>query len=110
MHGDFGSNNVLTDGQRITAVLDWESAKYGDALFGAATAYFWRTWLPCMDLQAGYYEACLGAMPHYHERVLCYQVRIGLAEIYANVLDQDWKMAVWAARRSAEILPSLNDC
>ncbi len=63
IHGDFGSNNVLTDGQRVTAILDWDNAKYGDPLFDVATAYFWRPWLPCMDLQAAYYEPSLPPSP-----------------------------------------------
>jgi hypothetical protein len=103
VHGDFGSNNVLTDGRSITAVLDWDEAKYGDPLFDVATAYFWSSWLDCMAAQAAYYNACLSAIPGYQERIVCYQLRIGLAEVYDNVMHQNWKMARWAAKRSAEI-------
>ncbi len=104
VHGDFGSNNVLTYGYNITAVLDWDNAKYGDPLFDVANAYFWRTWLECMDLQADYYEVHLSTLPHYHERILCYQLRIGLDEIYDNAIHQDSRTTAWVARRCTEIL------
>lgn len=32
VHGDIGPANFLHDGQRVTAVLDWESAHYGDPM------------------------------------------------------------------------------
>jgi hygromycin-B 4-O-kinase len=103
IHGDFGSNNVLTDGQIITAVLDWENAKYGDPLFDIATAYFWSPWLDCMDVQATYYETLLSTLPGYHERLLCYQLRIGLDEIYDTIIHQNWEMAQWAIKRSMKV-------
>jgi hypothetical protein len=66
-------------------------------------SYFWSSWLDCMAAQAAYYNACLSAIPGYQERIVCYQLRIGLAEVYDNVMHQNWKMARWAAKRSAEI-------
>lgn len=104
VHGDFGSNNILTDGQSITAVLDWADAKYGDPLFDVATAYFWSPWLDCMAAQAAYYETLLSTLPSYRERLLCYQLRIGLAEIYDTVIHQNWTHAQWVTKRSAEIV------
>ncbi|GHO95510.1 hypothetical protein KSF_055580 [Reticulibacter mediterranei] len=104
VHGDFGSNNILTDGTRITAVLDWDCAKFGDPLFDVATAYFWSTWLDCMAAQATYYEAHLTHLSNYRERLLCYQLRIGLSEVYDNILHHDWQMAQWALQRSVEVI------
>jgi|SRR5579884_3026517 len=103
VHGDFGSNNMLTDGHCITAVLDWDCAKYGDPLFDIATAYFWSPWLDCMATQAAYYEKHLSNMADYRERLLCYQLRIGLTEIYENVVHQNGEMARWAMKRCAAI-------
>ncbi len=40
IHGDFGFDNVLTDGGRITGVLDWGGSKYGDFLYDAAWLVF----------------------------------------------------------------------
>lgn len=107
VHSDFGSNNVLTDGERITAILDWDCAKYGDALFDVATAYFWSPWLECMRMQADYFEEYLSNLPHYQERILCYQLRIGLAEVYDTALQQKWDTAQWAIKRCVEIAHAL---
>ncbi|WP_439897592.1 phosphotransferase, partial [Escherichia coli] len=49
VHADFGSNNVLTDGHRITGVIDWSEAMYGDPLYDIANILFWRPWLDCME-------------------------------------------------------------
>jgi hygromycin-B 4-O-kinase len=107
VHGDLGANNVLTDGQAITAVLDWEHAKYGDPLFDIAIAYFWSSWLDCMAVQAAYYETLLSTLPNYRKRLLCYQLRIGLDEIHDKVLCQNWEEAQWAVERCTEITHSL---
>jgi len=50
-HGDFGSNNVLIDEHipKINAIIDWDNASYGDPFYDIAGAYFWRTWLMCME-------------------------------------------------------------
>src|SRR5262249_61598305 len=64
-HRDFGSNNVLTDGIGITAVLDWDAAGCGDPLYDVGAALFWRTWLTCVDR---FYERCkvrLGRLPAF---------------------------------------------
>jgi hygromycin-B 4-O-kinase len=104
IHGDFGANNLLTDGQRVTAVLDWENAKYGDPLFDIATAYFWRTWLPCMDLQAAYYQTQLASRRDYDLRIQCYQLYIGLRELYDTIHDGDLQTAAWVIQRCTEVL------
>jgi hygromycin-B 4-O-kinase len=108
VHGDFGSNNVLTDGQRITSILDWENAKYGDPLFDVATAYFWSPWLECMREQAVYFEAHLSSLPSYQERILCYQLRIGLAEVYDTALLHRWDTMQWTLKRSVEVARALH--
>ena len=36
LHGDLGHHNVLTNEERITALLDWEDALYGDPIFDIA--------------------------------------------------------------------------
>jgi hygromycin-B 4-O-kinase len=106
VHGDFGSNNLLTDGRQITAVLDWDSAKYGDPLLDIATASFWSPWLDCMQALADYGEQRLATLPNYRERMLCYQLWIGLREIYDNALRGDTRMLTWLQQRSVDILDS----
>ena len=104
VHGDFGSNNVLTDGHRITGVVDWSEASIGDPLYDVANILFWRTWLHCMQQQARYFEAHLGPLPNLSDRMLCYQLRIGLAEIYQNAIEGKADVAAWAASRCCELI------
>jgi Ser/Thr protein kinase RdoA (MazF antagonist) len=43
LHGDLGNHNVFTDGQRITAIIDWEDCLVGDPVYDIA---FWATFHP----------------------------------------------------------------
>ncbi|MCI0438956.1 MAG: phosphotransferase, partial [Chloroflexi bacterium] len=104
VHNDFGSNNILTDGERITAVLDWDCAAYGDPLMDVARHYFWSTWLYCVKVFADYCEQRLCGLPGYRERIRCYQLRVGLDEIYYSVTAGEAKMLDWKQRRCREIL------
>jgi hypothetical protein len=42
-HGDLGNHNVFTDGQEITALIDWEDSLSGDPVYEIA---FWATFHP----------------------------------------------------------------
>jgi len=102
-HGDFGSNNVLTDGRRVTGVLDWEGAGYSDPLVDVAYVRFWRTWLPCMRVQADDFDERLAALPGYRDRVRCYALGIALRSLAAGSED-DPVLAAWLVGRTRELL------
>jgi hygromycin-B 4-O-kinase len=104
VHGDFGSNNVLTDGRRITGVIDWSEASIGDPLYDVANIFFWRTWLDCMQQQARYFEAHLAGFPKLSDRLLCCQLRIGLAEIYLNAIERKTDALAWSTSRCRELI------
>lgn len=99
IHGDFGSNNVLTDGRSITAVIDWSEAMIGDPLYDVANIFFWRTWLGCMDQQARFFEEHSYPRESAQERLLCYQLHIGLREMRESAIKNDWVAAAWAMNR-----------
>ncbi len=44
IHDDLMNGNVLVEGGRITAVLDWGSSKFGDPLYDVASLVFWSPW------------------------------------------------------------------
>jgi hygromycin-B 4-O-kinase len=46
IHGDLLNRNVLVQPPRITAVIDWGNALYGDWLYDAAWLIFLWPWLP----------------------------------------------------------------
>lgn len=104
VHGDFGSNNVLTDGRRITGVIDWSEAMIGDPLYDLANILFWRPWLACMERQARYFETVEPGRLRDVERLRCYQLRIGLEQLYQSArLGADDDVA-WASARCREVM------
>lgn len=107
VHGDFGSNNVLADREHITGVVDWSEAMIGDPLYDVANFFFWRTWLPCMEQPARYFEAHPLNVPNWEERILCYQLRIGFSEVFANSLERRYKVVIWALGRCKEIVHAI---
>ena len=108
VHGDFGSNNVLAEGEHITGVVDWSEAMIGDPIYDVANIFFWRTWLPCMEQQARYFEAHPLNVPDWEQRILCYQLRIGLSEVFVNSLERRSKTALGAWRRCEQIIRTIN--
>jgi hygromycin-B 4-O-kinase len=81
VHGDFGYDNVLIEGDRVTALLDWGNAKVGDPLFDVAYLGFWST------RNAGFLRARYGAAPAYEARIACYNLHFALdgLRFYAKI-------------------------
>ena len=103
VHGDFGSNNVLTDGKKITGVLDWDCALYGDPLFDVAGSFFWSPWLDCMRIQSEFFQRTLRNEANFAVRLQCYQLRCGLEEIHENALAGNQKLLNWLLNRTMQI-------
>jgi hygromycin-B 4-O-kinase len=80
IHNDFHLDNVLSDGRRVTAVVDWGNACYGDRLFDVA----WVGWVfrrvAGIDAATPLRERH-GAEPAYDERIACYECWIGLDDM-----------------------------
>lgn len=104
VHGDFGSNNVLCDGSSITGVIDWSEAMIGDPLYDVANIFFWRPWLECMEQLAGFLEATRDLDGYARERLLCYQLHIGLREAYESAIQGKSWAASWATARLEDVL------
>jgi hygromycin-B 4-O-kinase len=81
VHGDFGFDNVVVAGERITAVLDWANMKYGDFLFDVAWLNFWPSPVRYENLFRRYYAERGRAVPQYQERLRCYTCHIGLVAL-----------------------------
>jgi hygromycin-B 4-O-kinase len=80
VHGDYGSDNVMTSDGKITGVLDWAGAKYGDFLFDAAWLNFWNPERNPMDFFEKHYKGKEQAQ-NFAERMKCYQLRIALSSL-----------------------------
>ena len=79
VHNDYQFENVIVDGEKITGVIDWANALYGDPLYDVA-------WLGWISIHPGWwYEDGIeilherfGTAPGYDTRVTCYELHIGL--------------------------------
>ncbi len=87
VHCVYGYANVLAEDGRITAVLDWISAAYGDFLYDVAWLDFWSAADGWRERFQEHYLSQGREVPHYRERILCYQCYIALNSLkfYAKV-------------------------
>ena len=103
VHNDYQFENVIVDDGRITGVIDWANALYGDPLYDVA-------WLGWISIHPGWwYEDGIeilrerfGDAPDYDTRIACYELHIGLDHLrfYANTgrredyeFCRDWLLA-----------------
>jgi len=115
VHGDFGFNNVLSDGKRITGVIDWELSKYGDFLYDAAWLSFWETEIDYAGIFLKHYkdlpfgqnlsvryvrsEDTGVSVPNFHERILCYKLHFGLESLKFSSDSQQEATYRWTKER-----------
>ncbi len=93
IHNDLHFDNILSDGERITGIVDWANALYGDSLYDVA----WLIWQA--DHPGWWYDDGVeilhrrfGAAPDYDVRIACYKCHIGLDHLrfYARTDNRDW--------------------
>jgi hygromycin-B 4-O-kinase len=80
LHCDLHFDNILSDGKKITGVIDWGNAGYGDPLYDVA-------WLRRVNALGETFvdptllDARYGAAPHYLDRIACYELALGLDDL-----------------------------
>ena len=96
IHGDLANRNILVQGAKITAVIDWGNALYGDYLYDAAWLSYWWPWFPAwqaIDIGQELHRhwAQQGGIPVDTEhRLLTYLVHIGLDAMCYSAFKQRW--------------------
>jgi hygromycin-B 4-O-kinase len=73
LHGNYSLRNVLGQDGKITAVIDWIDAQYGDFVYDIAIFGFWTGWMHVSERFQQYYQEQQREIPFYAERLLCYQ-------------------------------------
>lgn len=91
LHGDFGFDNVMSDGQKITGVLDWAESRLGDFVYDIAYLEFyaddisykqrWQEWAAGKQLSL--------ACANFEQRIQCYMLHIGLASLAIAAIQND---------------------
>lgn len=104
VHGDFGFDNVLSDGQRITGVLDWADSRLGDFVYDLAYLDFWSRDIPYGDLWQAYAAASGNRVPHFEERMRCYMLHVGLQGLAIAALTANKQSYVRIRERTRAVL------
>ena len=112
IHSDLLNGNVLVDEDRITAVLDWGSAMYGDFLLDLAWICFWAPWFPAFrdidfrDAALRHYAAIELEVPQFDRRLRACELWIGLDGQVYQAAKGRWDELAWTAARTLEIARS----
>lgn len=78
VHGDYGHNNAISDGRKITGVLDWAESIYGDFIYDIAWLSFWNSKEHAKQIDTYYSQK---EISNFAERLLCYKLCIGLSAL-----------------------------
>jgi hygromycin-B 4-O-kinase len=109
IHSDLLHYNLLVEDGKISAVLDWGNAIYGDFLYELAWFTFWSAWHPAMDgidfrkLASDHYLDIGLAVPNLEERLACYELHIGLDAIAYCSFIGNWSQVKQLFAQAQEI-------
>ena len=78
LHGGPGHGNVIVHEGKITGVIDWLDAQYGDFVHDIAALDLWVPEIDFAGRFERYYAAQGITVPAYTERLLCYECHISL--------------------------------
>lgn len=109
IHADLMADNVRVARDRVTAVVDWANAMYGDFLYDLARLTFWTPWFPELAridvyAQARAHYAAIGlSVPSFEERLRCCQVHLGLEAQTYNAFTDRWDELERSGQRTLEL-------
>lgn len=104
VHGDLLAGNVLVDGDKVTAVLDWGNSMAGDPLYDLAWLIFWAPWHPGLDpARLRSVADDLDGGTDIDERLRCYQLHIGLDGQQYCAFTRNWPQLAETAARTTEL-------
>lgn len=110
VHSDTLHWNVLVEDDRVTGLLDWGSSLFGDFVYDIAWLTCWWPWYPqwsSVDVGSAarsHYERIGLAVPHFAERLRCYELRIGVGNLNWYLSRHDDVNLARVVRRIDELL------
>ena len=104
IHGDYGSDNVVSVGRSITGVLDWGESAYGDFIYAISWLEFFSLNIKYGKIFKQHYLKNGVNVPNYDKRLLCYQLGIGLASLGFYALSNQKKSYEWAKNKLLSLL------
>ncbi len=104
IHADLMGDNLLVDGERVGAVLDWANAMYGDFVYDLSRLTFFAPWFP--ELEAVLHDRVrehYAGEPDFEARLRCYQVHLGLDAQAYNAFTERWHELERSGLRTLEL-------
>jgi hygromycin-B 4-O-kinase len=89
VHGDFGFDNVMSYGKKITGVLDWAESRLGDFVYDLAYLEFWSDNIPYKQLWQNWAKSKNLFIDNFEQRMDCYMIHIGLASLAIAAIQND---------------------
>lgn len=113
VHGDYGFDNVVAAGRRITGVLDWAEMRLGDFVYDIAYLDFWSKDSYHSNLWLAQAQARGQETPHFQERRLCYMLHQALGGLAIAAIQNDAGEYAWlreyALKLAAEVSEIVRD-
>ena len=109
MHTDIVGDNVRVQNGRVSAVVDWANAMYGDFLYDLARLTFYVPWYPEMqrvdivEATRAHYASIGLKVPGFEERLRACQVHIGLDAQAWNAFMGRWDEVERAGQRTLSL-------
>jgi len=104
VHADYAFSNVLAKDGKITAVLDWANAYFGDFLYDVAWLDFCKPEVDYNGRFQEFYQAQNRVVPNFEERMRCYYCYICLDGFrFCGVTNQK-ESYQWVRTRILELL------
>jgi hygromycin-B 4-O-kinase len=105
IHADLMGDNLRVEDARVSAVLDWGCAMYGDFVYDLARLTFWIPWFPelePLELEAQVRERYADE-PDFEARLRCYHLHLGLDAQSYNAFTDHWEELERSALRTLEL-------
>lgn len=97
LHSDLINFNAFVQDHRISGVIDWGCAMYGDFIYELAWFAFWSPWYPqwrTIDVAAEarqFYRSAGADIHDFNNRLITYQIHIGLTHQIYNASIGGWE-------------------
>lgn len=104
VHGSLSFANMLALHGKLTAILDWLDARYGDFVYDIAYLDYWYPSLRVREHFQQYYLEREILVPAYEERILCYQCYVTLDAMRFYAKSGQENSYEWARARIMEKL------
>ena len=110
IHSDLINRNVFVKDGRVSGLIDWQCAMYGDFLYELAWFTFWAPWHPGLE-SVNFKRRCLERLADEKDfavRMRCYEIHIGLRHLVYNAWRGDSKNLEATARRTVDVIGHRN--